>query len=402
MQNSKGPKRVFTTGMGIISAIGDNVEETFQSLMQKKSGLGKIEYLETVHKDSFVAGEVKKTDEELASIAGIDPQLEYPRSTLMLHIAAQQAISDAGLTTDEVENDTCLVIATNVGGMNKTEKYYMSPEENVDFIETHSCGYSTDVLARNLYIKGYATTFNTACSSGATAIMHASRLLRNGKFKRAIVGGCDSLCKFSLNGFKSLMILDQEHCKPFDDNRVGINLGEGSAFVVLESEDSLKERDVNPIAEVIGYANTNDAFHATASSPNGEGAYLCMQRALEFANLNPEDIDYLNVHGTATENNDLSEGMGIKRVFNGNPPLFSSTKCYTGHTTGAAGVVESVFSVLAIQNNVAYPNLQFETPMKEFDFAPLTELKTGISVNHVMTNSFGFGGNNTTLIFSKV
>jgi 3-oxoacyl-[acyl-carrier-protein] synthase-1 len=204
-----------------------------------------------------------------------------------------------------------------------------------------------------------------------------------------------------MNGFNTLMILDKEPCKPFDDNRMGLNLGEGAAFLVLESEELVKKTGKKVLAELTGYGNSCEAFHQTASTPEGKGAYMAMKEALDRSELKPEQIDYINAHGTGTDNNDLSEGRAIETLFGTNPPKVSSTKAYTGHTTSAAGGVEAVLSVLAIQHNMIFPNLNFKTQMKELSFSPVTELLENVKVDHVLSNSFGFGGNNSALIFSR-
>ena len=209
------------------------------------------------------------------------------------------------------------------------------------------------------------------------------------------------MSRFTLNGFKSLYILSHDICKPFDKYRKGLNLGEGAGFVVLESEDLLMKTGNNPLCRLSGYANMNDAFHQTASSPNGEGAYLTMGKAIERAGIKTSDIDYINMHGTGTDNNDLSEGMALKRLFGDNTPPFSSTKSYIGHTLGAAGGIEAVFSVLSITENLIFPNLFFSEPIAELGFSPVTDIISGVCINNVLSNSFGFGGNNASLVFSS-
>jgi 3-oxoacyl-[acyl-carrier-protein] synthase-1 len=196
------------------------------------------------------------------------------------------------------------------------------------------------------------------------------------------------------------MILSDTYSTPFDENRKGLNLGEAAAYLVLESDRVVEAEGKKVLAYVKGYGNANDAYHQTASSEDGDGAKLAMDKALKVANLLPKEIDYINAHGTATGNNDLSEGRAIIRVFGKDVPAFSSTKAFTGHTLAAAGAIEAVFSVLALQNNVVYPNLNYKTQMKEFDIVPQTVLKK-MNINTVMSNSFGFGGNCSTLIFSK-
>jgi len=195
--------------------------------------------------------------------------------------------------------------------------------------------------------------------------------------------------------------LDNEPCKPFDENRKGLNLGEGAAYLVLESEDAVRRYSKTIYGEVLGYANANDAYHQTASSPEGNGAVLSMKNALENAHIEPNQVSYINVHGTGTLNNDDSEGTALQTIYGDAVPLFSSTKAFTGHTLGAAGAVEAVFSVWSINERLIFPNLNLKTKIQKFNFSPNVELLTNQEVNIVMSNSFGFGGNNTTLIIGK-
>jgi 3-oxoacyl-[acyl-carrier-protein] synthase-1 len=196
------------------------------------------------------------------------------------------------------------------------------------------------------------------------------------------------------------MILSDTYNTPFDENRKGLNLGEAAAFLVLESDEVIAAEKKEVLGYVKGYGNANDAYHQTASSENGDGATLAMQKALKVAAYTAKDIDYINAHGTATGNNDLSEGRAILRVFGEEIPEFSSTKAYTGHTLAAAGAIEAVYAILALQHNIIYPNLNFKTQMKEFDITPQLELKEK-ELHTVLSNSLGFGGNCSTIIFSK-
>jgi 3-oxoacyl-[acyl-carrier-protein] synthase-1 len=248
-------------------------------------------------------------------------------------------------------------------------------------------------------IRQNVTTISTACSSSANSIMLGARLIKNNRLKRALVGGTDALTRFTLNGFQALEILSQTGCRPFDLNRDGLTIGEGAAVLILESEEVADPSRV--VCEITGYANANEAFHATASSADGLGASLAMAGALDTAGLNPGDISYINAHGTGTDINDLSEGRAIRNVFGPGIPPVSSTKGFTGHTLGAAGAVEAVFSVLALQNQVLLPSLNFTVPMEELYFQPVIT-PAACLLKHVMSNSFGFGGNNTSLIFTKV
>ena len=395
--------RVYITGIGIISSIGNNVTQTLLSLTSGKHGIGPIRLLDTVHKNEFVAGEVQKSNKELIEALGINErnQNKLTRTALLAMVAAKEAYLNAAIKEDPGVR-TGVLSANTVGGMSLTELHYPANERDKDirFSLIHSPGNSTEEIARLLGVRDYVTTISTACSSSASSIMNAARMIKHGRLDRAIAGGADALSKFTINGFRSLMILDPKQCKPFDENRKGLNIGEGAAYLVLESESLVKQYNRQVIAELKGYANANDAFHQTASSPEGKGALMAMSKALQTSGLLPNDISYINVHGTGTPNNDLSEGMAISQLFSQIPP-FSSTKAFTGHTLGAAGAIEAVFSILALQNDMIFPNLNFHTPMKEFDFIPETELLTNAGIDHVLSNSFGFGGNNTTLIFSR-
>jgi 3-oxoacyl-[acyl-carrier-protein] synthase-1 len=396
-------KGVAITGMGIISAIGNTVEENYVSLVNNKIGITTIENISTVHSGEIKVGEIKKTNEQLIDELQLSSDNHYSRTAMIGSIAAKQAVQNAQISSIN-EYKTGLISATSVGGMDMTENHYYDYFEDENLIKYISCHNGGDVahkIADELGLKGMVTTISTACSSAANAIMLGARLIKSGKLDRVIVGGTDALAKFTINGFKTLMILSDGYNSPFDDNRKGLNLGEAAAFLVLESDEIVKKDKKKVLARVSGYGNANDAFHQTASSENGDGAFLAMEKALQVANLKPEQIDYINVHGTATPNNDLSEGRAIVRIFGAEKaPDFSSTKPLTGHTLAAAAAIEAVYSVLAIQHNVVFPNLNFETPMQEFNLIPQTTLKYK-NIEHVLSNSFGFGGNCSTLIFSK-
>jgi 3-oxoacyl-[acyl-carrier-protein] synthase II len=396
-------KGVAITGMGIISAIGDNVEENYQSLITGKTGISKCSKITTNHVNDIMVGEIHYSNDELEQLLDLKPDHNYSRTALLGTVAAKQAVKDANITNINAYR-TGLVSATSVGGMDMTEQFYYQYFENAShhrYIEGHNAGDATQKIANQLGInESLVTTISTACSSAANAIMLGARLIQSGQLDRVIVGGADCLSKFTINGFKTLMILSDTYNTPFDEHRKGLNLGEAAAFLILESNAIVIKENKTVLAYIKGYGNANDAFHQTASSDNGDGATLAMEKALKVANYKPNNIDYINAHGTATGNNDLSEGRAIIRVFGDDVPYFSSTKAYTGHTLAAAGAIEAVYSVLALQNNVIYPNLNFKTQMKEFNISPQLELKDKV-LHAVMSNSFGFGGNCSTVIFSK-
>jgi len=393
--------RIYITGVGIISAIGTNVQQTLQSIRECTSGVTKIKQLDTIYKDDFIAGEVNCSNQALSDLlGGPDKNSYFTRTSLLGTIAAREAFQDAGIT-DPFDMRTGIVSASATGGMDKSELYYRDPGKN-QFIWAHQVADSTEKIADYLSITDYAATISTACSSSSNAIIFGARLIKHNILDRVLVGGTDALSKFVLNGFRSLMILDSEPCRPFDQDRKGLNPGEGAGYLVLESEHAVSRHKKDPLCELAGYANTNDAFHQSTSSPDGKGAYMAMRKAVKSCGLDVEDIDYVNAHGTGTDSNDLSEGLALKKIFHPGIPRFSSTKSITGHTFGAAGAIEAVLSVLAIRHRLIYPNLNFSTPMAELGFSPVTELIRDVDIKHVLSNAFGFGGNNSTLIFSRI
>jgi 3-oxoacyl-(acyl-carrier-protein) synthase len=399
------PQKIYITGIGIITALGNTTDENLSSLMEERSGIGEITLIDTIHKGKFPLAEVKLSNAELAERLGIPGRNNLTRTAMLGMIAAKEAMRSAGIDT-VTDTRTGLVSATTVGGMDRSELFYEKfLEDNkkgrLRDIVNHDCADSTERIAAFTGIKEYITTLSTACSSSLNSISFGARMIKAGLVDRVLAGGTDAVTKFTLNGFNTLMILDKNKCRPFDETRTGLTLGEGAAFVVLESEESAKRNKSNPLCELTGYGNANDAYHQTASSPDGIGAFLAMQKAIEMSGLMPDKIDYINVHGTGTQNNDLSEGVAMERLFGSKVPYFSSTKPYTGHTLGAAGAVETIISILSLRNNMIFPNLNFSTRMKELSITPVTGLMKNIEMNHVLTNSFGFGGNNSTLILSK-
>ena len=404
--------------MGIVSALGNNVEENLQALRDNRSGIAPLRYLKTSHTE-FPVGEVKMTDEEMTCLLNLSEKEPTTRTSLMGMLAVREALQNAGLSDyrkSQIANrKIALISGTTVGGMDMSEQFYLDFLENDSkntYISTHDCGACTEMIADYFGIFSQVDTISTACSSAANAIILGAELLKSGRADIVVAGGSECLTKFHLNGFNSLMILDRQPCRPFDASRSGINLGEGAAYIVMERESNMRLSEIEPLkirnrksfCLLSGYANTCDAYHQTASAPDGEGAYLAMKQALERAQLSPEQIDYINAHGTGTENNDLSEGIAIMRLFGEKIPPVSSTKAFTGHTTSAAGGVEAVISILALQHNFIPTNLNFSERMPELSFIPVNEdnIQYISKINHILSNSFGFGGNDTALIFSKI
>ena len=394
---------IYIAGVGAITSIGNSVEEILRAAAQENNGVGDITFLSTRYRNAIPVAEVKLSNPELAERAGVPGDIG--RSVLLSLVAAKEALADAAID-DVTAFRTGFVSSNTVGRMDHTDEFFSAflrdqRKGRLRHVYDHECGGVTQAVADHLGIKDFVTTINTACSSSANAIIYGARLIRNKVVDVVVAGGTDALTKYTLNGFVTLMLADKDPCKPFDQHRAGLNLGEGAGYVVMVSERVLAKLDKSPYCRLSGYNNSNDAFHHTASSTDGAGAYLAMQKALAKAGLEPSRIDYVNLHGTGTENNDSTEGAALIRLFGADCPPISSTKSFTGHTLGAAGGIEAVLSVLAIRDGVIFPNLRFQTQMTDVPLAPVKHFLAGKTIRHVMSNSFGFGGNCTSLIFSK-
>lgn len=393
--------RIAITGAGIVSALGTGVDETLRSLMDGICPISFPKHLKTIH-SNLPCGEVDLSDAQLYDLCHEDRGRVLSRSSLLGIVAARQAEEDARLgSSDRI----AFINGTTVGGMDITERYYRKYFQGSDYdalIPLHLDGVATDAIADSLECDVVFTdVISTACSAAANAIALGAELIESGRFDIVIAGGMECLTKFHLNGFNSLMILDQEPCRPFDASRKGLNLGEGAAYIVLENKAHALERGARIRAFLSGWGNTCDAYHQTASSPDGAGALEAMRKALEVARLEPSDIDYVNAHGTGTENNDLSEGKALMTLFGDRMPYVGSTKCFTGHATSAAAGLEAVISILCIESGFIPANLRFRTKDPGLDFSPVAEKIENIKLNHVLSNSFGFGGNDSSLIFSR-
>ena len=384
------------TGMGIICAIGNDQQAVLSSLQRKESGIGRMRYLQSRHTEIPV-GEIKLSTEEMKHLLGIDSSEPISRTSVMGAIAVQEALKQAGIQ-DISKRRVALISGTTVGVMDVAEQYYerVKTDPGLQYLpHSNECGRSTEEIALFSGISNAkCCTICTACSSALNAIMLGSEMLKNDEVDVVIAGGSEPLSRYHLNGFNTLMILDRERCRPFDESRAGLNLGEGAAFVVLEKDAS------NGFAYVAGYANRCDAFHQTATSKDGEGAYLAMSDALRMAGIRPNDIKYINAHGTGTHDNDASESAAFKRIFGDIIPEMSSTKSYTGHTTSAAGAVETVICILAMINSFVPASLGWSRPIPG-GVIPSAG-RSGIDLDYVMCNSFGFGGNDSSLVLSKM
>lgn len=389
---------IVVSGLGIVSALGIGIESNIKALQDGRSGITpQAKHLQTSH--ILPVGEVDYSNVELHNLAKIGEKEHLSRTALLGILAVREALSDAKISKTKRIG---LVSATSVAGMDLTEHFFAvfikdETKGRLRDVRMHDCGATTEAIVKHCNINGYYTALSTACSSAANAIIVGAKLLRHNIVDAVVVGGCDALSLFTINGFKSLMILDENRCRPFDSTRCGLNLGEGAGYLVLQPQSESEKE----YCKLLGGANSNDANHQTASSIEGDGAYLAMYEALMSSGRSPEQVSYINTHGTGTVNNDLSEGNALMRLFGETIPPFSSTKAFTGHTLAAAGGIEAVLSAVAIKKGYLYPNLGFNNIIDEFGATPQTHFINSAKVDCVVTNSFGFGGNCSSLIFGK-
>lgn len=386
--------KVVITGMGVVSALGIGAEANLSALLRGESGVRAVRYLPTEHRE-FPVGEVPMSGEELRQRLSLPPGI-YSRTHLLGMLALREALEQSKLLQ---QNALALISGTTVGGMDVTEHYFPAPQPAGRDI--HDCGASTNEIADYFGCFDYTMTTSTACSSAMNALIMGKLLIESGERDIVVAGGSEALSLFHLNGFKSLMILDRERCRPFDQTRAGLNLGEGAAYLVLESETSALQRGAEILGVLSGGGNACDAHHQTASSEDGEGAYLAMTQAVSDAGVSPSDIGYVNAHGTGTPNNDASESAALRRVFGEKLPPVSSTKSYTGHTTSASGSIEAVFCLLAMREGF----LPYQSEYQNFDeqcIVPVSGKECPrADLRHVMCNAFGFGGNDSSIILSR-
>ncbi|MBO7069472.1 MAG: beta-ketoacyl synthase chain length factor [Bacteroidaceae bacterium] len=371
-------------GSGIVCAIGTDKQQVRESLLTGKTGIGELRYLKSRHKELPV-GEVKMSDADLKNALAVSLDREFSRTALLGAYALRQAIEDAGLSPKSLKGKrVTLISGTTVGG--------------TDIAEQYSCGNNTRAIARLVGIDCEVTTISTACSSALNAIILGVRMLLWHETDIVLAGGTEALSMFHLNGFNSLMILDHNVCRPFDATRQGLNLGEGAAYLILERTEDARLRERNIQGYITGWGNRCDAYHQTATSENGEGAFLAMTDALQIAHLQPNAIDYVNAHGTGTPDNDKSESTALRRVFANKLPPISSTKSFTGHTTSASGSIEAVICLIAMQGRFIPGNYGWENSTAEC-IVP-AEFTAEKDLHHVLCNSFGFGGNDSSLVIS--
>jgi 3-oxoacyl-[acyl-carrier-protein] synthase II len=408
-------RRVVITGMGCVSPVGNNVKETWQALLAGKSGAAPITAFDaSTHKTKFAA-EVKNFDP--GALFGTRDARKMDRFVQLATAAAIEALEQSGLVIDDANRDRVgILIGTGIGGViTMFEQHDVYRERGADRISPFLIPMMiSDSAGGNLAIRfgarGPNMSLATACASGTNALGEAAEMIRRGAADVMIAGASEAaIAGLTMAGMNSMTALSTRNedptkaSRPFDKDRDGFLMGEGAGVLILESYEYAKARGAAVLAEFSGYGTTDDAHHISAPAENGAGAAISMQTAMDNAGLKPEDISYINAHGTSTQLNDKSETAAIKTVFGEQAykiPV-SSTKSMTGHLLGASGAVEAVICVLAIQDNILPPTINYTTPdpVCDLDYVPNQPRKA--EPTHVMSNSFGFGGHNATLIISR-
>jgi 3-oxoacyl-[acyl-carrier-protein] synthase II len=407
--------RVFVTGLGCISPLGNDVESTWAGILAGRSGVGPITRFDASEFKTRFAAEVKDFDGEAA--LGRRDARRMDRYTQFAAVATAEALRGSGLSLHDGNRDRVgVVLGTGIGGietlMRETAKLqdrgprWVSPFLIPMMLPDSAAGQ----IAIQFGVRGPNMAVVTACATGANAIGEAAAMIRRGAADAMIAGGAEAaVIPIAVAGFNVMDALStrnedpQAASRPFDQDRDGFVVGEGAAVVILESEDTLRARGGTPLAEVLGYGCTNDAYHISAPAENGAGAAECMRLALAEAGLTPARVDYINAHGTSTRLNDASETAAIKTVFGEaayDIPV-SSTKSMTGHLLGAAGTIEAMFCILAMRDSRLPPTINYTTPDPQCDLDYVPNASRPAEIRHALSNSFGFGGHNASLILAR-
>ena len=411
-----GARRVAVTGMGAITPLGHSIDETWRAALAGASGIGPITQFDPSGVQTTFAGEVSGWDPESVIVKREARRLD--RSAQLFIGAAQQAVDDAGIDfTDggEAADRAGVVVGSGLGGMMSFDHQVkvmvsrgadrISPLAVTMIIPNEAAG----VASIRFNMRGPVTCVVTACAASANAIGDAAEIIRRGAADVMLAGGCEAtVCEFGIGSFnKSRALSTRNHdptgaSRPFDLERDGFVLSEGGACLILEDWERAVSRGARIYGEVIGYGMTSDAYHVTLPRPGGRGAARAMQAALKDAGLQPEQVDYINAHGTSTRANDVTETLAIKLAFGDEAARtvpISSTKSMTGHLMGGAGAIESIFCLLAMNHGVIPPTINYTTPDPECDLDYVPNEARPAEVGYAMTNSFGFGGHNVSLIF---
>lgn len=406
-------RRVAVTGLGMVTPLGTGVEKNWEAACSGKSGIGPITKFDASLFSSRIAGEVT----DFRSEDFLDKQ-KIRRFDIFIHYAvasARMALEDSGLKIDAKNGHRIgCITGSGLGGLAMLEHYHQVLLEKGPgrispfFIPGIIANMAPGQIAIEFGAKGPNISIETACAASCHAVGEAFRLIREGLADAMITGGAEAVVTpLALGGFCNMRALSSKNdepeksSRPFDLERDGFVMGEGAGILILEELDQALDRGAGIYAEIIGYGMSADAYHVSAPDPEGEGATSCMKNALEFAGLRPEDLDYINAHGTSTKLNDLSENKAIKAVFGDHAYklAISSTKSMTGHLLGGAGGVEAIFSSLTIKHGIIPPTINYETPDPECDLDYVPNVARKADLKTVMSNSFGFGGTNASLIF---
>ena len=387
---------VAVTGLGVVSPFGAGVKAYWEGLTGGVCAIRPLTLIDTEGFRCRIGAEVPD------SIGGSARRSRADRFALA---AAREALDDAGIGRAD-RADTALIVGAVGGGMLEAEAWYWQRARGAAAAPPRvvaSCFPSShvDVVGSVLGIGGPRETVVTACSSGAASLAMAADLIADGVVSVALAGGVDALTRICFMGFNTLKLLDPSPCRPFDRDRRGMSIGEGAAFVVLESVERARARDARVYAELTGYGMSTDAFHVTSPHPQGEGMIRAMRAALEQARVTPAHVGYANAHGTATPQNDRIEAHALRDVFGEGGLLVSSTKSMIGHTMAAAGTLEAVATVLALGHEIIPPTARLENTDPDIPFDCVPRVAREAAVEHAISNSFGFGGQNVTLVFRR-
>lgn len=407
--------RVVITGIGCISPVGNDEKTLWKNLTTGKSGVDKITHYDTTEYKTKIAAEVKGFDG--IGMFGIREARRMDRYTQFALAASIQAVEDSGLIIDDSNRDRIgVIIGTGIGGIESLFENIMAfiqrgPNRVSPFMVPMMLPDSgSGMVAIHLGVRGPNMAVVTACATGTNAVGEAAEIIRRNQADVILAGGSEAaIIPIAMSGLGVMGALStwqgrpEQASRPFDRQRDGFVMGEGAAVLVLESLDHARKRNAQILAEISGYGSTNDAYHISAPAENGAGAALCMRMALEVAGLRPQDIGYINAHGTSTPLNDKSETAAIKTVFGEqaySTPI-SSTKSMTGHLLGASGALEALICAKVLQDQIIPPTINYEHPDPECDLDYVPNMARPAQVRHVMSNSFGFGGHNATIILSQ-
>jgi 3-oxoacyl-[acyl-carrier-protein] synthase II len=409
-------KRVVITGMGMISPVGNSVAESWASLVAGKSGIGRITLFDTTGFEAQIGGEVKNFKPEEYGVDKKDAR-RMDRYAQFAVAASVEALNHSQFTIDDTNrNRVGVVIGSGIGGIGVlSEQFKVLHDKGPDrvnpfLIPMMIANMASGHVAMKFGARGTNFCVVSACSTGAHAIGEGTEIIKRGEADVMIVGGSEApLVPISLAGFNSMKALSTNNAepekasRPFDAKRDGFVMGEGAGVVILEDLDHARARGATIYAEISGYGSTDDAHHIVQPEENGEGAIRAMKLAMERAGLTPRDIDYINAHGTSTQLNENAETAAIKGALGdmAYEVSISSTKSMTGHLLGAAGAIEAIISVKAINEGIIPPTINYENPDPHCDLDVTPNKAKKKTVRHAMSNSFGFGGHNVSLIFSK-